>query len=199
MPKSDRHSRIVGWLKVALPLAALALLSTLFLVADRIDPSAAIPYAEVDVEALARDPRMTAPSYAGKTSDGASITMTAEAARPASETRVAAAEKVNVALALPDGSSSDIRADHAELDTAAAQLRLEGGVTVSNSSGYVVKTEALEAALDRSGLKSLGKVSSTGPQVTLDAEAFTLERNAAGDDYLLLFSGGVKLIYQPRG
>ena len=38
MARADRHTRVVGWLKVALPLAALAILSTLFLVARRIDP-----------------------------------------------------------------------------------------------------------------------------------------------------------------
>ena len=49
MARVDRHTRLVGWLKVALPLTALAILSTLFLVARRIDPEAALPYAEVDV------------------------------------------------------------------------------------------------------------------------------------------------------
>ncbi|MGB3251218.1 MAG: hypothetical protein WBB13_18855, partial [Tabrizicola sp.] len=74
MARVDRHTRLVGWLKVALPLTALAILSTLFLVARRIDPEAALPYAEVDVEDLAREPRMTAPTYAGTTEDGAALT-----------------------------------------------------------------------------------------------------------------------------
>jgi lipopolysaccharide export system protein LptC len=49
MARADAHTRVVGWLKVALPLIALALLATLFLLADRIDPDDALPYAEVDV------------------------------------------------------------------------------------------------------------------------------------------------------
>lgn len=79
---TDRHTQIVGWLKVTLPLMALAILATLFLLADRIDPEAALPYAEVDVEGLAREPRMTAPTYAGTTSDGAALTLSANEARP---------------------------------------------------------------------------------------------------------------------
>ena len=59
---ADRHTQVVGWLKVALPLLALAVLATLFLLSDRIDPDAALPYAEVDVAERAREPRMTAPS-----------------------------------------------------------------------------------------------------------------------------------------
>ena len=73
MARADAHTRVVTWLKIALPLAALAILSTLFLLADKIDPEDALPYAEVDVEDLAREPRMTLPSNAGTTSDGAAL------------------------------------------------------------------------------------------------------------------------------
>lgn len=202
MPKIDRHSKIVGWLKVALPLTALALLSTLFLLADRIDPTAAIRYAEVDVEALARDPRMSAPTYAGITSDGAAITLTAKAARPASGERTAAAEDVTLRLEMPDGGSTDMTAAQAELDTGAGELRLSGGVEIATSSGYRVTTGALTAALDRSGAESLAPVSATGPAVTIDAASFTLRHETGGETepaYLLVFSGGVKLVYQPGG
>ncbi len=215
MPGIDRHSRLVGWLKVALPLSALALLSTLFLLADRIDPNAAIRYAEVDVEDLARDPRMTTPTYAGTTSDGTAITMTAAAARPASGERTAAASDVTVRLDMPDGSSTDITAKEAVLDSATDQLRLSGGVGITTSSGYHVETESLNAALDRSGASSDSAVRATGPQVTIDANSFSLQNTPAGAaagtataetttetaaaPYLLVFSGAVKLVYDPRG
>ena len=88
----DRHTRLVGWLKVILPLTALAILSTLFLVARRVDPEAALPYAEVDVEDLAREPRMTAPTYAGTTEDGAALTLSAS--DPGDDDIVAAAGRL---------------------------------------------------------------------------------------------------------
>lgn len=202
MPGIDRHSRLVGWLKVALPLVALALLSTLFLVADRIDPSAAIPYAEVDVEALARDPRMTAPSYAGTTADGMAISLTASAARPATDDRTALAEGVAAVLAMPDGGRAEIAAGLAEIDTGRGELRLSGGVTLASSSGYLLQAPGLTAALDRSHLASTGPVLATGPAGRIEAQAFTLDRQAGEDrenPYLLVFSGGVKLLYQPGG
>ncbi|MBL9052753.1 MAG: hypothetical protein JNN02_03385, partial [Tabrizicola sp.] len=49
MAGTDAHTRVVTWLKVLLPLAALAILSTLFLLADQINPDDALPFAEVDV------------------------------------------------------------------------------------------------------------------------------------------------------
>ena len=79
----NRRSVIVAWLRVLLPLGALAILSTLFLLSRRPDPDAAIPYASVDAEELARHPRVTAPSYAGVTADGAALTLTAESVTPA--------------------------------------------------------------------------------------------------------------------
>lgn len=82
-PRPDNlHSRLVSWLKVVLPLAALAILSTLFLVARTINPDDAIPYADVDVADRVREPRITAPTWAGITSDGAALSVEAAAARP---------------------------------------------------------------------------------------------------------------------
>ena len=224
MSRIDRHSRIVGWLKVALPLTALVLLSTLFLLADRIDPADAIRYADVDVEALARDPRMTAPTYSGTTSDGSALTLTAEAARPASATRSAAAEGVTLRLDMPGGGNTRVRADEAEIDTGAGELRLAGSVRIDTSSGYQVETEALTALLDRTGAESPGTVRATAPQATIDAGRFTLSHGTpeeaapaeggpaeqaapeAGKSaakvvtpYLLVFSGGVRMVYQPGG
>jgi lipopolysaccharide export system protein LptC len=78
----DGWSRLVALLKVLLPLTALAILSTLFLISNRINPDDALPYAEVDVEARLKEPRITAPTYAGTTSDGAALEVTAAEARP---------------------------------------------------------------------------------------------------------------------
>jgi len=203
MPRTDTHSRIVGWLKVSLPLAALALLSTLFLLSDRIDPEDAIPYAQVDVDDLVRDPRMTAPAYAGTTEDGTAITVTAESARPATGERSAGASGIRATLTMPDGGSSEISAAEADIDDAAGELRLSGRVTVATSTGYMVETESLTALLDRSHAESGGPVAATGPAGKLDAGGFSILRQepsvGAGGTYLLVFTGGVKLVYQPGG
>lgn len=87
MSRADKYSRLVLWLKVALPLAALAILSTLFLVAETLDPDAAIPYAEVDVEKILQDQGITRPTFGGVTNDGVAISIAAEAVRPGNENR----------------------------------------------------------------------------------------------------------------
>ncbi len=47
--KVDRYSRMVALLKVSLPLIALGILSTLFLVSRAVDPPMTIPFADSEV------------------------------------------------------------------------------------------------------------------------------------------------------
>jgi lipopolysaccharide export system protein LptC len=196
----DLHTRVVGWLKVALPLLALAILSTLFLLSDQINPDDALPYAEVDVETLAREPRMTAPSYAGTTADGAALTLTAEEARPETGDNPASAKELRLDLATPDGALTRAEAAHAVVDPVAQQAVLSGGVTVTTSSGYRLVTATVTARLDRSRLESAGEVTATGPAGNLRADRMILSQdNRTPGAYVLVFNGGVRLVYQPGG
>lgn len=200
MARADTHTRVVGWLKVILPLTALAILSTLFLVARRIDPEAALPYAEVDVEDLAREPRMTAPSYAGTTSDGAALTLSADEARPAAEGSLAQAARLRLALDTPDGALTELLAGSAVMQEATREVILSGGVTVTTSSGYRLETAEVAAKLDRTGLESRAPVVATGPAGEITADRMTLSQDTRTPGaYVLVFNGSVRLIYQPGG
>ena len=200
MARADTHTRVVGWLKVILPLTALAILSTLFLVARRIDPEAALPYAEVDVEDLAREPRMTAPTYAGTTSDGAALTLSANEARPAAEGAPAQAAGLRLALDTPDGARTELLAGSAVMEGATREVILSGGVTVTTSSGYRLQTAEVAAKLDRTGLESRAPVVATGPAGEISAERMVLSQDAqTPGDYVLVFNGSVRLVYQPGG
>ncbi|MBA4323590.1 MAG: LPS export ABC transporter periplasmic protein LptC [Rhodobacter sp.] len=198
MARVDRHTRVVGWLKVALPLAALAILSTLFLVARRIDPDAALPYAEVDVEDLAREPRMTAPTYAGTTEDGSALTLSADEARPAAEGSAAQAARLRLELATPDGGRTELVAAEARMDDTTRQVVLSGGVTLTTSTGYRLETAEVAANLDRTGLESRAPVKATGPAGEITAAGMVLSQdNRTPGAYVLVFKGGVRLVYQP--
>ncbi|MEY3533380.1 MAG: hypothetical protein RI979_1404, partial [Pseudomonadota bacterium] len=77
-PAQDNlHSRIVMILKVTLPLVALAILSSLFLFSREIDPEDAIPYADVEIADRLAQPRMTGAGFSTVTSDGATLTLSA--------------------------------------------------------------------------------------------------------------------------
>lgn len=200
MARADTHTRVVAWLKVALPLTALAILSTLFLVARRIDPEDALPYAEVDVEDLAREPRMTAPTYAGTTSDGAALTLSADEARPTAEGTPAAAAGLRLELDTPDGARTELLAGSAVMGDATREVILSGGVTVTTSSGYRLETAEVAARLDRTGLESRAEVTATGPAGQIRADRMVLSQDGQTPGaYVLVFNGKVRLVYQPGG
>ncbi|MDP2084355.1 MAG: LPS export ABC transporter periplasmic protein LptC [Gemmobacter sp.] len=199
MARADNvHSRLVGALKVALPLAALAVLSTLFLLSRSRDPDAALPYAQVDIASMLRDPRLTAPTYSGVTREGDEVIFSARTAHPAG-TEGTGARAVAPVLRLigPDGAETRAVADEARVDPGAQTLVLEGAVRLDTPTGYWLESDALRALLDRSQLESPGPVSALGPQGRIAAGGFTLTRTETPGQEVLVFKGGVKLLYQP--
>lgn len=200
-PRPDNlHSRLVAWLKILLPLAALAILSTLFLVSRTIDPSDAIPFAEVDVEDRLREPRMTAPTWAGTTSDGAALTVEAAEARPGQTPgEEGRASAVRARLQTPDGASAGLRAATGTLDGEARLLHFGGGVEVDTSTGYRMATDSVTAALDETDLRSDSALAATGPLGEIAAGSMRLTESAeAPGTYVLTFGNRVKLIYDPQ-
>lgn len=199
MITSDFHTQLIGWLKIVLPLVALVILSTLFLVARTVDPDDAIPYAEVDVEERLREPRMTSPTYAGVTNDGAALTVTADEARPAaSDGAGASATTLHGLLETPDGARTEVTAGAGRIDPAARQILLSGGVVVTSSTGWQVQGDTLTADMDATDIAVPTSVIATGPAGVVTADMMRLTQNAEQDgSYLLVFNGAVKLIYQP--
>lgn len=181
-----------------MPLAALAILSTLFLLSRGREPGTTLPFADVDIEALLREPRLTAPTHVGVTADGASLRLTADAARP--DTAAPGSGTVvrpRLLVDTPDGRRSELTAGEARISAGEELLLLSGGVHLDNSLGYGLDTEALTAALDRTRLESLGPVAGVAPGGTISAGRMELRRTDAAGPYVLVFTGGVKLLYQP--
>ena len=192
------HSRLVGALRVLLPLAALALLSTLFLLARPRDPDAALPYAQVDIAEMLREQRLTAPTYSGVTHEGDEVIFTAATAHPGGADGSGARAMAPVLRLI--GAAGETRAAAAEghIDPAAQMLVLQGAVTVDTADGLRLDTAILRASLDRSRLESPGPVVAEGPQGRIEAGGFTLTRGAASGQEVVVFNGGVKLLYRPK-
>ncbi len=196
----DGWSRLVALLKVVLPLTALAILSMLFLISNRINPDEALPYAEVDVEARLREPRMTAPTYAGTTNDGAALEITAAEARPEAEGRAGArASGVEARLTTPDGQRTDLRADTAQMSLSGGEITFTGDVRLDHSSGYRVRSDSMSARVKETDVQSATPVEAEGPGGRITAQSMRLSQAGDGSGgYLLVFNGDVKLVYQPQ-
>jgi len=196
--RDNLHSRMVGILKVALPLTALGILSTLFLFSGKIDPEDAIPYAEVDVADRLRTPRMTDAGFSGVTADGASLMLTAADAKPEDATGGAAARIVLGTLETSDGAKTELAAAAVDVDTAAHMIELSDGVELRSSAGMVIATLGLGIATDRTFAQSRGAVTATGPLGQLSAQEMQLTaQDGVANSYQLVFNGDVRLLYQP--
>lgn len=187
------HSRMVAWLRVLLPLAALAILSTLFLLGRSPDPDDAIPYADVDAEELARDPRMTRPEFAGVTNGGAAVTLTAERATPSSE-QEGVADTLRMTWRAADGLAADLTAPHGAIED--DLIRLEGGVRVTTSDGWAITVPQVESDLGADRVAGMGGLTAFAPMGRIDAADMVMERDPDGAQVLNL-SGDVRLLYQP--
>ena len=193
----NSYSRFVAWVKIVLPLAALALLSTMFLLSRTYDPSGALPFADVDVKELAREQRISAPNYSGVTEDGAAIALTAETARPDPEiTGLVHATALRARLEAQDGSYLSLTAVSGQIDANQSQAVLDGGVVITTSTGYRIESEAVTTSLTRTEVKTPGQVEANGPPGRLTAGSMVLRETGPGQ-YLLVFQDGVKLVYTP--
>lgn len=197
MPNSGQfHSRLVAWLKVVLPLIALAILSTLFLLSRQTPTEGTLPYADVDVNDLAREQRLAAPRFSTVTADGASISFQARMVRPQGDGAGGpTAEGLTGEIETVDGLKATLAALRGRIDTAGGWADLAGDVQVATSTGYTIASQSLRASLDSTQLGSDGPVTATAPFGRIDAGAMLLRREAGGD--VLVFDKGVKLIYDP--
>jgi len=199
MAVADRYSRLVLWLKIALPLVALAILSTLFFVAETLDPEAAIPYAKVDVERILRDQGITRPTFGGVADNGVAVSLTAEQIRPdPSEQQKMTGSQLAAALDLPSGGRIEITSPEGIIDGVTQTATLQGGARLHSSSGYTVETESIVASVETGSVVAAGQVTATGPVGEIHAGRMELTVPAGETtSYRLVFSESVRLIFQP--
>ncbi|SEO08396.1 lipopolysaccharide export system protein LptC [Salinihabitans flavidus] len=195
------YSRVIAWLKILLPIAALTLLSTLFLFSRNVDPTASIPFTEFDLEERAREQRVTSPYFSGRSRDGHLISLSADSARPdPDQSGVTLAEKVETHIEFADGAEIGFFADTGRMDSQGQGqiLTLSGAVRIESSTGYVIKTDQLITDLQKAEAISEGEITGTGPAGRFTAGRAELTQDAETNEMYLVFTNGVKLIYTPE-
>lgn len=189
------HSQLVGWSKILLPLAALALLSTLFLFARSSSDGDEIPFAEIDE--LAREQRITAPEFSGVAGEGSLIQITASTAKPIGDDKLTVA-RPRLLMNAADGTSLQIFAGAGEIDNATQYAELTGLARLETSSGYLMETSGLAADMKSGVITSLGPLEIQAPYGELTAGAVEVSVPPQGDlGQQMHFTQGVKLVYRP--
>jgi lipopolysaccharide export system protein LptC len=190
-------------LRLGLPLSALVLLSTVFLVSGNLDPNNAAALSGMDPAQITREPRIAAARFAGVMRDQTAITVSAQSVR-SQNTDVAGAPLVLDLIAaegvldFPDDSAASFTAETAQLDQAAGLLTAQGPVILENSAGYVLEMGRMEATLDQTRLSGRDGIKGDAPAGQIEADSLDLTRTGGTDGgYLLAFTGNVRLLYTP--
>lgn len=193
----NAYSRFIWILKVALPLLAIAGLSSLFLVARPIDPAQNIPYADVDIDALTSEQSIGRPTFAGVAENGATYTVTAERAWPSpDDPELVEGEKIFAEIDLPNGTGLDLEAGGVTLASATQEAGLISGVEIKTTDGYALSAKSLVIGFDTMHFASLEPIYASGPNLNLEAGSFELTGNGTdASPYRLVFKDTVKLLY----
>lgn len=193
---TDAHTRLVLVLRVALPLIALGILSTLFMFSERIEPGENIPFAQADVQERVRNQRISQPLFKGVTQSGDELSFTAEQIVTTREGN--RAENLSARLQFREGGSMVVIADEGELVLARDHAELSGNVLVQSTTGYRLNSERVTARMSSVDLVFPGEVWGNGPAGTLNAQALRISEGENGGGIVMLFTGGVKLVYDPK-
>lgn len=199
MAADNRYSLLVAWLKIVLPLIALAILSSLFLLSRQIDPGAALPASAPDLADRLREPRLTAPVFTGMTSDGSSVTVTAVEMRPLPESLTeGTARTLTARVETPGGNLATLAAPQGRVDTAAQTLALSGGVTIATADGYRLTAPDMDASMVPWELNATGGVTGESPFGTIWSDRMQITRDPDHPDaHIVDFIGTVRLLYRP--
>lgn len=188
------YSHFVGFLKITLPLAALALMSTVFLFARAPTHDSTIPYAEI--EEIAREPRLSGAQLSGVAYDGSIIELTARTTRP--DGNMISAEALAAVIDTADGTRIDIRSGQGVIDETARTVRLTGLASMETSNGYNMETSGFTADLASGRITSDGALEIQAPFGSLTAGQLVIETPEGATNQVMLFQNGVRLVYTPQ-
>lgn len=188
------YSQFVGFLKVTLPLAALILMSTVFLFARAPSPETTIPYAEI--QEIAREPGLSGAQFSGVADDGSVISLTVRNTRPVGD--ITTADTLLAGIDTVDGTRIDISAGTGEINNSAQTARLTGLARMVTSNGYEMETAGFTANFSTGRIVSEGALEVQAPFGALAAGNLVIETPEGTDEQVMLFQNGVRLVYTPQ-
>ncbi|MBM3584876.1 MAG: LPS export ABC transporter periplasmic protein LptC [Alphaproteobacteria bacterium] len=190
------HTRLVGLLKISLPLAAVAIVVVLIMwpyVTDRVASGFRLTFADVDETADGTVTMINA-RYLGTDQRGQPFTITADAAaqNPAEPDRITLTRLAGD-IALSDGPWIILSSDQGVYSQEARVLELSGAVSLYADSGYELRTERARLDLAAEVADGDAPVEGQGPLGHLQASGFRVTEGGQR----LLFLGPVRLTLYP--
>ncbi|UWR03110.1 hypothetical protein K3740_19095 [Ruegeria conchae] len=198
MAEVDRHSRWVQFLKVLLPLAAILILSSVFLLSRSIDTNVSVPFSDQDIGERLTDQVVTRPDYKGVTRKGEGIRVEARRASQSGELETPTASEVQGRFELSSGGEITLESNTGMIRPDKGTATFVGDVVITTADGIQVTTDLLNTSLDEIRGDSPGQIDGTGPIGDFTAGRMIFGTVKKDGPVHILFTGGVKLIYEPQ-
>jgi len=193
--KHHNYSRLVGFMKIALPLVALGVLGTVFLITtdDGFDPGFTFSQAEFD--ALERGNFLANPRINGKTENGDIFSLIADSIAPqSSDLKLIFAVNLTSNFDFASGEQAEIIAESAIIDMVEQLLIFDTGADISTSDGYEGTVKTLTADLQTGNIYGT-MIVTDGPLGHISADLFRISNVVTGSDEnrVLSFEKSVKV------
>ena len=191
-------------LKVGLPLTALALLASVFLLSLRPELREGLTFSEADLRALGSGLAITNPRFSGSSIDGDLYDFEAKSVEPRDETLDAAKiDALTGTIRFQDGLLVDLEAPVADVDMVTETILWAEGLSLVTSDGYTAEAERADMDLNAGIVRGSGGIEATGPMGNITSRQLTIS-GTGGIDGLregssVVFTGNVKLRYVPEG
>lgn len=195
----DFHSRLVIVTKFSLITIAIVLFSSIFLVSQKLSPSALASGEDLDFQQFTQDQEATNATHAGVTTRGNGVSVWSKTSRFVEKnTRVLLDEMVIAKFNLKFETQIVVTAKGAEMNLRSNIASLSEEVKIETTTGYVMTTAHAFINFDNLYAESPGPVEGRAPMGDLKAGRMVLRTDATGENLWMRFSDGVELKFIPQ-
>ncbi|WP_174823513.1 LPS export ABC transporter periplasmic protein LptC [Ruegeria arenilitoris] len=189
---------MVQFLKVALPLVAIGMLSTVFLLSRSIQTNVSVPFSQQDIDERLAEQVVTQPDYRGTTRKGEDVQIEATRATQGTEGEAPTAAEFRGRLGLLSGGVITLDSNSGMIRPDKNTATFVGDVVITTTDGIVVTTDLLNTALDEIRGDTPGQVDGTGIIGDFTAGRMTFGTEKKDGPVHIIFTDGVKLVYEPQ-
>ncbi|HNS43763.1 MAG TPA: LPS export ABC transporter periplasmic protein LptC [Alphaproteobacteria bacterium] len=188
-----RTSKIVRWMRLVLPVVALAIVAVLMIWSNPDQQIKAVPRAEVSPQTVSRN-ELINPKFQSEDKNSQPYTITADkAVQNADNMDAILLDKPVADISLKSGNWVALKATQGVYNQQSGTLDLDGAVEMHHDTGYELHTDKMSINVDAQKIISDQAVTGHGP--TAEITATGLEADGKTDN--VIFKGPAKLILRP--
>jgi len=190
----DPYSRTVAWLKIVLPLIALAVLGTVFLINSDNGFEAGFAFSKADLDTLESGSFLTQPQISGMTSKSEPFYLNAERIAPLPDDQnLVVITALSGGITFLSGGWVTLLADKAMMDINAQTVVFDSGGRMETSDGNQAQVATLRVNLTTGEIDGSG-IDATGPLGMLSADTYRID-TIEGENRVLWFENNVRMRY----